>query len=258
MVITARCKGAAMIVDTLIEHALARVNQQKLKDVRAGLGYTCVMLEDNSCGLAYTFRDELGEGCGTLAEAGRLIGKSVLEIIPWAGSRHRLKAAIGLATINAVFNTPQTEWDTGNVTTALDVRPYSTFGMVGEFRPILNEVKKKTDNIYVFEQDVSGDGTLYSSDTIPQHLPKCDVVVVTATSLINQTIDEVLSYCGNARQVCLVGPSTPLCPEVFRRSNVQLLAGSVVTNPQQILEIVSQGGGTMSMKPAIRQVLVKV
>jgi uncharacterized protein (DUF4213/DUF364 family) len=247
-----------VIVDALIEYALSRADQQKLKDVRAGLGYTCVLLGDNACGLAYTFREELGEGCGTLAEAGRLIGRDSHEIIPWAKSRHRLKAAIGLATINAVCNTPQTEWETGNITTALDVLPYSTFGMVGEFRPILNEIQKKTDNIYVFEQDVSGDGALYSSNTIPLHLPKCDVVVVTATSLINQTIDEVLSYCGNARQVCMVGPSTPLCPEVFCQYNVHLLAGSVVTNPQQILEIVSQGGGTMSMKPAIRQVLVKV
>ena len=246
-----------MIIDTLIEYALSKAEQLKLKDVRAGLGYTCVMLEDNSCGLAYTFRDELGECCSILSDAGGLIGKTAADIIPWAKNRNRLKAALGLAAINAVINTAQTEWDTGNVTTALDVRPYSTVGMIGEFRPILNEVKKKTDSIYVFEQNVTGDSTLYSSDTIPQYLPKCDVVVVTATSLINQTIDGVLSNCGNARQVCMLGPSTPLCPDVFREYNVHLLAGTVVTNPQRILEIVSQGGGTMSMKPAIRQVLVK-
>lgn len=247
-----------MLVDELIEQALSIAGSKKLKDVRAGLGYTCVMLEDNSCGLAYTFRNELGECCSILSDAGGLIGKDGAEIVTWAKSKNRMKAAIGLATMNAVFNTPQVPWDSGNVITALDVRPYTTFGMVGEFRPILLEIRNKADSIYVFEQDVSGDSTLYSSETIPQHLPKCDVVVVTATSLINHTIDEVLSFCKNARQVCLVGPSTPLCPEVFCRYNVHLLAGSVVTNPQQILEIVSQGGGTMSMKPAIRQVLVKV
>lgn len=249
---------SGLIIEELIERAVLIIGGRAVADVRAGLGYTCVMLEDNSCGLAYTFRNELGECCSILSDAGGLVGKNVADIIPWAKSRNRLKAAIGLAAINAVFNTPQTEWETGNVITALDVGPNSTFGMVGEFRPILNEVRKKTDSIYVFERDVSGDSALYASETIPQHLPKCDVVVVTATSLINQTIDEVLSCCGNARQVCMVGPSTPLCPEVFCQYNVHLLAGSVVTKPQQILEIVSQGGGTMSMKSAIRQVLVKV
>ena len=124
-----------MIVDTLIECALARADQRKLKDVRAGLGYTCVLLEDHACGLGYTFRDELGEGCGTLAEAGRLIERNSIDIIPWAKSKHRLKAAIGLATINAVFNTPQTEWDTGNVTTALDVRPDSEAVITGKLTP---------------------------------------------------------------------------------------------------------------------------
>lgn len=247
-----------MIIDDLSEAALASTEQRKIKDVRAGLGYTCVLLEDNSCGVAYTFRNELGECCSILNEAGSLIGKNAVEIIPWAKNEDRLKAAVGLAAINAVFNKAEADWDTGNVTTALDVRPNSTFGMVGEFRPILSEIKKRTDNIYVFEQDVSGDNTLYSSETIPEHLPKCDVVVVTATSIINQTIDQVLLCCGNARQVCIVGPSTTLCPEVFRRHNVHILAGCVVINPQQILEIVSQGGGTMSMKPAIRQILLKV
>lgn len=247
-----------MIIDDLIQQALEHAGQRTLKDVRAGLGYTCVLLEDDACGLAYTFREELGEYCGTLSEAGSLIGKAGLEIIPWALSKNRVKAAVGLAAINAVLNTATAEWSTGNVITALDVRPDSTFGMVGEFRPILFEIKKKTDSIYVFERDVSGDSALYPSETIPQHLPKCDVVVITATSLINHTIDEVLSHCQNARQVCMVGPSTPLCPEVFRRYNVHLLAGSAVTDPRRILEIVSQGGGTMSMKPAIRQVLLKV
>ncbi len=247
-----------MIIEELIQRALLNIGQKTVIDVRAGLGYTGVLLEDGACGMAYTFRNELGECCGTLSEAGRLIGKKGSELISWAESPNRLKAAIGLAAVNAVLNTPETDWDTGNAIAALDIRPDTTFGMVGNFKPILAEVRKKTSSIYVFELEADEDSGLYSSDAIPQHLPKCDVVVITATSLINNTLDGVLSHCRQARQVCMVGPSTPLCPEVFRRYNVRLLAGSVVTDPNQLLEIISQGGGTMSMKPAIRQVLVRV
>lgn len=163
-----------MIVDELIYQALAMVQNRKVIDVRAGLGYTCVMLEGGAC---------------------------------------------GLAAVNAVINDPGKNWDTGNVLNAF---------------------------------------TLHESDTIPHFLPRCDVVVITATSVINHSIDEVISYCENAKEVCIVGPSTPLCPEVFRKYNVTLLAGSVVKNPGLILQIVSQGGGTMSMKPAIEQVLVRI
>lgn len=247
-----------MLIDNLIAYVLPQTYGKQVKDVRAGLGYTCVQLEDGSCGLAYTFRNQLGNCCGTLNEAGNLIGRSAPEIVPWAKSGNRLMAAIGLAAVNAVLNSPKPDWETGNITGVLDIIPADTFGMVGDFRPILNEIKHKTSNIYVFEQDPTKIIGLYPEDSLPRLLPKCDVVVITATSIINHTIDQVLANCQNARQVCLVGPSTPLCPEFFKTYNVSLLAGSVVKNPELVLQIVSQGGGTMSMKPAVQQVLVRV
>lgn len=246
-----------MLVDDLIDYVLPQTSGKKIKDVRAGLGYTCVQLEDSSCGLAYTFRNELGNCCSILNDAGNLIGRYGSELIPWAKSRNRLMAAIGLATINAVLNSPHVNWDTGNIISALDVNPSDTFGMVGAFRPILNVIKNKTSNIFVFEQVATKMNGVYPEDSIPSLLPKCDVVVITATSIINHTIDEVLANCKSAREVCLVGPSTPLCPELFKLFNVTILAGTVVKNPELVLQIVSQGGGTMSMKPAIKKVLVR-
>ncbi len=247
-----------MFINELIDYALSKASGRGLKDVRAGLGYSCVLLEDDACGVAYTFTNDLGECCGIMDEAGSLLGMKCADLIPWAGSSDRLKATLGLAAVNAVINDRKTDWDTGNVMGALKVDSADTFGMVGEFRPILAEMKKKTKNIYVFEQHAASEGMLYPSEAIPQHLPKCDVVVVTSTSIINQTFEGIMSHCGNARHVCMVGPSTPLCPEIFRRYNVSLLAGVVVTDQERVLQVISQAGGTMAMKGSVRQVLVKV
>lgn len=246
-----------MIVDKLIKYAVEKAAGQAVKDVRAGLGYTCVMLDDHACGLAYTFRNELGQCCELLSDAGTMIGTEAKSIIPWVKSENRLKAAVGLAAINALLNDPQKEWETGNVISALNLAPSDHFGMIGAFGPILSEVEKTTSNIYVFEQNISKGRGLYSSEMIPKYLPKCDVVMVTATSLINHTFDDVIRYCDHARDVFMVGPSTPLCPDVFRDYHITVLAGSVVAKPALILPIVSQGGGTRSMKPAIKQVLVR-
>ncbi|MDY0120233.1 MAG: DUF364 domain-containing protein [Clostridia bacterium] len=247
-----------MIVLELIDRALALSDGRTIKDVRAGLGYTCVMLEDDHTGLAYTFRDEMGCCCGILHSAGKLIGMKVNDIIPWAREKDRLKAAIGVAAINAVLNDPDKNWDTGNVLEAFTLSESDHFGMIGEFKPILKVVQSMTKNIYVFAQDVPENSLLYPSRSIPNYLPRCEVVVLTATSIINHTFDEISPYLKNAKEVCLVGPSTPLCPQIFRNYNMTLLAGSVVTKPEQMLQIVSQGGGTMAMKPAIEQVLVRV
>lgn len=70
-----------MIVDELIDKALAMGQSRKVIDVRAGLGYTCVMLEGGTCGFAYTFRNELGCCCGILGIVGNLIGMSTEKII---------------------------------------------------------------------------------------------------------------------------------------------------------------------------------
>jgi uncharacterized protein (DUF4213/DUF364 family) len=127
--------------------------------------------------------------------------------------------------------------------------------MVGDFRPILKVIKNKTNNIYVFERHPEKDLGLYFMDDIPTHLPKCNLVVVTATSIINHTLDEVLSHCSGAQEVCLVGPSCPMSPEVFDDYNVTILAGDVVTSPERTLQIVSQGGGTRAMKNTMKHVL---
>lgn len=247
-----------MIIEQLIQIAVAKVGKRKVLDVRAGLGYTCVMLEGGACGLAYTFRNEMGHCCVVHGSAGNMIGMDGAEIMQWARDKNRLKAAIGLAAVNAVINEADREWNTGDVTTAFTLDNTDTLGMVGEFKPILAKVKKSAGKIYVFEKDSPEQRGVYGEEKIPELLPTCDVIILTATSIINHTIDELLPYCKNAREVCITGPSTPLCPEVFEKYSVTILAGCVVTNSEKILQIVSQGGGTRSMKPAVMQVLQRI
>lgn len=247
-----------MITQNIVDEALKRCGSKTIVDVRAGLGYTCVLLSDGGCGLAYTFRNDLGACCGSMNSAGKLIGMNVEEVIPWLLEDNRLKAAIGLATANAIFNINTESYGHGNVVDEISIDASDTFGMIGEFRPILAKVRAKTKQVYVFEQKPNLCEGLYSEQQIPQLLPRCSVIVITSTSIINHTIDELLPYCVNAKQVCLVGPSTPLNPAIFRTLPIMLLAGVVVTNAELLLQIVSQGGGTMSMKPAVDQVLAHV
>lgn len=249
-----------MIYNALIERALSLAENHTIADIRIGLRYTVVFLDNGSGGLAFTFLGGSGAACGCnlMSEAGHMTGKPVSELIPLLAEKSLLRASVGLASVNAVLNAPDIPRDNGNVIEALQVSPQDTFGMVGEFRPILAAVKKRTDHIYVFEQNLSKGPDLYPEEAIPNYLPNCDVVVVTATSIINHTIDGVLSHCKNARQVAIVGPSTPLYAGAFQNTPVTLLAGSVPRDAEQLLKIVSQAGGTMHMKPAIDQVMVRV
>jgi hypothetical protein len=49
----------------------------------------------------------------------------------------------------------------GNVMDVIDVLPDETFGMVGEFKPILGKVNEMTKNVYIFEENAKRCGEVY-------------------------------------------------------------------------------------------------
>ena len=57
-------------------------------------------------------------------------------------------------------------------------------------------------------------------------LPTCDVVVISGTAMINGSVDGLLEICDEARDVIMVGASTPMYPEAFLGTKVTVLAGS--------------------------------
>ena len=89
-------------------------------------------------------------------------------------------------------------------------------------------------------------------------LPQCDIVVMTGTSFVNQTADAILSCCSRAREVIVVGASTPMCPEILRDAGVTVLAGTRVTDAAAAMRIAAQGGGGMDFFRASMKLLERI
>ena len=89
---------------------------------------------------------------------------------------------------------------------------------------------------------------------LQRFFPPARVAIITATSILNNTLPGLLEACRNCRAVAIVGATTPLAPEVFQPKGVTLLSGIVVTDPQGILRQVSEGGGMGSFKGYINKV----
>ncbi|NIR12856.1 MAG: DUF4213 domain-containing protein, partial [Desulfobacterales bacterium] len=58
----------------------------KVRDVRIGLGYTAVLLEDGQAGVALTFHQRLTRGCAVLDGLHPLAGKRAHELLPFLES----------------------------------------------------------------------------------------------------------------------------------------------------------------------------
>jgi len=241
------------IIDILLERLESRLGERETVAVRVGLGYTGVVLDDGSMGVAYTFRHRTGPGCTVLPEAGAL-GGNALELARLARSEHVVEAAIGLAAVNAAA-ARGAEGSSGDVLDNIRLEDGDRIGMVGFFGPVVQRLKGKDLTIFETEEG-SRPGTV-PADAQAELLPQMDVVILTSTSLINHTADGILAHCANAREVVMLGPSTPLFPDAFSGTPVTLLAGMVVEDTGRALEIIGQGGGTRLLGKISRKVNVR-
>ena len=241
------------IHELIYERCKNEAKSLKVVDVRIGLGYTLVELENTLCGLSYSFTKELSiKTCTLLDSAGELIGKKASFLLEKIFSYNLLDASLGLACANAIINGGISYSDIDIVSQITDK---DKVVMVGYFSPLIKQIKEKNERLVVCERD-SREGTLPDYAAYFE-MQDADVVILTATSIINKTIDNLLEHTRNARIVAIMGPSTPMDREIFK-NRVTHLCGSVVSNIKLAKDVVSQGGGTRKLKPAIKKACVVI
>jgi uncharacterized protein len=245
-------------VARLVAHLVDAARAVAVAEVRIGLGYTAVMLADGRTGLAYTFRDQAQGGCSVLRGDRPLSGRRASELLALLPSRDVIEAAVGLACANALASRPPPEALDGDVLEHLEVGPDEDVAMIGLFRPLVEPLRARGRSLTVFERVAAPTGLVRPQEEALEALPRCQVAVITATSIVNHTVDGLLAAARACRRVALVGASTPLVPEAFAGAGVTLLSGVVATDPAGVLRVVSEGGGTRQLGPHVRKVTVEV
>jgi uncharacterized protein (DUF4213/DUF364 family) len=236
-----------VIVDDLLGEAESTLSKRVIADVRIGLGYTAVLLDDEGCGLAGTVREDAYGCCTLLAQAGELIGKPAWEVAEYSTSSDPVASSVGIATVNAVLN-----GDGEPSPRPLEALPIdgATVGMVGYFGPLIGELRRRAKALTIFERRPLAPEILpdWAAERL---LPTCDVVLITSLTLVNKTLDHLLQL--SQGEVALIGPTTPLSP-VFARYGVSHLFATVVVDQKRVLATVSQAGGTQRFQDAVRKV----
>ena len=142
----------------------------------------------------------------------------------------------------AFYNTPERIAALGAQTT-MDV--YSTegidlhgltVGIVGHMRgPAGLHAQAKA--VYTLEREPrEGD---YPDSACDYLLPRCDLVLITGSALVNKTLPHLLELCEKAT-VILTGPSVPLCPALLDLG-IDRIAGMAITDRAVLRERVEKG-----------------
>jgi hypothetical protein len=245
---------AARIVTYLLDWA----REARVSDVRIGLGYTAVMLADGRTGVAFTFRDQAKGGCSVLNGIRPLSTRPAADLLALLESQDAIEAGVGLACANALANRDEAAYLDGDILDHLNLGPEDHVGMVGHFGPLVGPIQKRARSLTVFERVHRGSVLLRPQEEAEAALPGCQVALITATSVINHTVDNLLEAARGCREVVLLGASTPLLAEVFGALKVTMLSGVVVKNSDEVLRVVSEGGGMRQFSPYVRKVTVRV
>lgn len=226
--------------------AARRAGSGRVTDVVIGLGYTLICLEEERCGISYTPREHLEAGCEVFDAAGTLSGKELDELLGWIGGGSPMACSLGLAAANSVLRPPG-ECLGVDLLDTLDLRSGESVVTVGRFKPMEAAFESRGVELDFIEW---GDP--------PDALFDCDVAVITATTIINNTLGPLLEKVGGAREVALLGPSTPYAPDAFSDTPVTILAGSVVDDEERVRRVISEGGGTRTMGRALAKWVARV
>jgi len=246
-----------MLVDEIVDQVLSSDADQAVTDIRIGLGYTAVLLADGRCGLAYTLHEQEYESCCVIPEAGKLAGRKASELIPWLKLDDHTACAIGLATVNATLSPPERAVES-DILKLLPVHSDDSVGMIGFFGPLVNPIKERAKALRIFERRANPELGILPESAAQDILPECQIAVISATAILNQTIDGLLDLCKTAREIAILGPSTPFLTEVFDHHRVTMLSGLQVVDPARILRIVSEGGGTRQFGGAVRKLSLRL
>lgn len=218
-------------------------------DVRIGLIYTSVRLSNGLVGIAWT-GSAGSHRCMHHSEAGTLRQRPAVELLAMLASKENaIHRSIGLATANALTAAlPKPQTITSPILEILDIQAHEKVAMVGFFGPLIPRIRRTGCQLDIIELTREQPETL-TPEQGQIALAACDVALITGTSLITDTLDQLMASVTQPRAAVILGPSTVMHPALFRHTPITHLAGSTVVDPEMVECIVSEGGGTKSLKP---------
>jgi len=235
----------------IVEENKKKLEKRIVKDVVVGIGYIGVLLDDGSLGLSYTLRDELPPTCSVMDKAGNFSGLTAYDLAQLWFYPGVISSSIGLATLNAIVNKDVKTEKMGDVTKWFDFKG-KVVGMVGRFNPVIEVLKPVVKSLYVLEKRPLLNS--YPDWAAREILPKCDIAIITATTLINKTFLDIVSWAHNAEKI-LLGPSSNFSPMILEK--VDMISGIIPLNTSEIIKIISQGGGTRQVMKYSKKVSIR-
>lgn len=221
-----------------------KANGVKVEILSLGLGYTAVTLSDGGIGLAYT-HFENKKSCMLLNKHIDFEGGPAIRLLEKIKSENTVERSMALALINALnyekaLLLPE-DPDNKIMFDTLEIGKKSKVAMVGFFGPLVKNFKENNISLEILDESRN----LGIKKEFYNKLENwADVLLLTSTSILNNTTEEILANSSQKLKSVMLGPSTPMVKEAFDHLPVDMLAGTVPLDKAKTLKAVRHGMGT--------------
>ena len=209
--------------------------------------FMAISLEGGATGISFVLLpDEKMEEYKALQPAA-FTQKNPQEFALEFGNDNPVKEMISLASINAICQhvMRKTNFAVDYATDSLgllSVAAGDRIGMVGLFSGMIKTIEKAGAELVIIEKK---EKLIQKFPNLPitldpRKLNRCNKILCTSTTVLNNTLDEILAHCSPDAFVSIIGPTAGYFPDPLFARGVDVVGGRVVKDGAQFLQILAE------------------
>ena len=209
--------------------------------------FMALALEGGAGGISYVLLPDSSAGDYRALKPESFVGARPEQYAEAFGGTDPIRNMLGLASINAICQHVMriTNCTPGAATDSLglmNIEDGDRVGMVGFFPPLLKYMRNSKAELVIVEKN----------EQLIERYPKwhvtldvtelntCNKVLCTGTTLLNDTLDDVLQQCTAAEHISVLGPTAGYFPDPLFARGVHVLGGRLVNDGMLLLQLISE------------------
>ena len=215
------------------------INNSKIKEIICGEKYVAVLLNNGNIGVCSTLKGKVD------------ITINDLQNFDNSSNSHRV---VAIAYFNALLNYDREYKKQIDIFNEIDFKEFKNIVMIGYFGSLTEKFKNAAINLSIFDLKSDNDAIIDIKNQ-KQFLANADVVILTSTSVFNNTFLDIVNSTPKDCRIYTLGPSTILDPDMFSYNNIHTIFGSIFKkNDLELLDIIRNGGGTKTFLHLMKKV----
>ncbi len=209
--------------------------------------FMAISLEGGATGISFVLLPDEKMEEYTVLQRQAFVGKNPRGFAIEFGNDDPIKEMISLASINAICQhvMRETNFAVDSATDSLGLLSISAgdkVGMVGLFSGLIKTINKVGAELVVIEKN---DRLIQKYPNLPitldaTKLSTCNKILCTSTTILNNSLDEILAHCSPDAFVSIVGPTAGYFPDPLFARGVDVVGGRIVKNGAQFMKLLAE------------------